>query len=175
MSPEAWFTAAGVVVSIVALLVATRAHGKATRVQRQNEALERQSDAAVLEHLARRLRRALERLPAKREQPSAATLMRAGVLWTREDLREAERLAARLGPWAAGPLVRVVQDLEWAAFRVGEVRDATGVGFNFATFPWDQWETGWENSVHQLKFLERLAKQRGEPTGRNSEGCAVTC
>ena len=129
----------------------------------RREAEERKSEAARLRHRAHRLREAVKRLPAKGSQPSYGGLIREGTLWSSEDLREAERLAGRLGPWVSGPLALVVQHLDWLAQRVEEINAVPpSRGFDYSNFPWDHWEKAWAESVSNLELLEKLAKKEEE-------------
>ena len=129
----------------------------------RGEAQQRQAEAAVLQHRARRLREAVKRLPAMRNQHNAVGLIRAGVQWTREELRDTELLAGRLGPWFSGTLGIVVQHMESLALRVADVQAVSrSLGYDFDAFPWDEWEKAWDVSVRNLELIEKLASDENE-------------
>jgi len=136
--------------------------------------LDRQlAEAKTLASIADRVGAAVRELPAHPDQPGFDRDIRLGILWQREDLRDLERLASRLGPWATEPLIQVINYVNWMAARVVEVQAVhPSQGFDYTRFPREKWTWAWQETDKHLALLAKLARDAAERLSREAGDAA---
>ncbi len=129
------------------------------------------SEALILANLADRVGAGMRELPHSNGDNGFDNKIREGALWSRDDLREMEKLSAQVGPWASGPLVSVTNYLLWMDARIREVQaEPRSRGFDYARlFDFDKWEHAWSESDKHLAVVAKLAKDRAGHLGRELE------
>ena len=129
----------------------------------RSEHQEQWRDVTFLANLAERVGAAVRELPESAKESGFDIKMRGGVLWQVEDLWRLERLSVQVGPWAYGPLVDVVNYLNWMNKRMEEIRSTDSrQGYNYRLFPGEKWAHARQQSDQQLTLIARLARNKAE-------------